>query len=64
MNKRNNCPYCGQGKITFRTITEVIFDDAGKERKFDVLVGICDNCGDKVYPKESALMIEKLTRIG
>jgi predicted transcriptional regulator len=57
--KKNNCPYCGQGNISFKTIKEVIFDTAGKEHKIDVLVGICDNCDDKVYPKESALMIER-----
>ena len=64
MKKKNNCPYCGQGNIFIKTITEVIFDNAGKEHKIDVLVGICDNCGDKVYPKESALVIEKLSKIG
>lgn len=23
---------------------------------------MCDNCGDKIYPKESALMIERITK--
>lgn len=62
MKKKNNCPYCGQGNISFKTITEVIFDNARKEQKIDVFVGICDSCGDKVYPKEGALMIEKLSK--
>lgn len=60
--KKKNCPYCGLGNISFKTITEVIFDNTAKERKIGLLVGICDNCGDKVYPKESALMIERITK--
>ena len=60
--KKFNCPNCAEGNIFYRTVTEIIKDSSGKEHKIDIQVGICDNCKDKIYPKESAMMIERIQK--
>jgi len=59
---KKNCPNCAQGDISYRKFKEVINDTNGKEHIFDILVGICDNCQEKIYPKESAMIIERFQK--
>jgi len=60
--KKKNCPNCAQGDISFRKVTEVVNDINGKEHKIDIFVGICDNCQEKIYPKESAMIVERIQK--
>lgn len=62
MKKKYNCPNCAQGYIFFKTTPEVVEDIYGKKHEIDILVGICDNCKEKIYPKESALIIERIRK--
>lgn len=60
--EKNNCPYCARGNISFKTIIEDVEDSSGKKHSINILVGICDNCQEKIYPKESAMMIERIQK--
>lgn len=57
-----NCPNCAQGNISFKTMYEVVKDISGKEHSINILVGICEHCKEKIYPKESTLMIERIQK--
>jgi len=61
MNKFN-CPTCGRGIISYKSLTESVSDSYGTSHLINIIVGVCDNCGEKVYPKESALMIERILK--
>ena len=60
--EKYNCPNCGQGNGAFKNIAETVTDIYRKKHKVDVLVGVCDRCEEKIYPKESAMMIERIKK--
>jgi hypothetical protein len=57
-----NCPNCAKGNIVFKTILEIVKDNSGKINNLDIRVGICENCKEKIYPKESAMIIERIRK--
>ncbi len=60
--KKFNCPNCAKGNIVFKTISELVNDDSGKAHNIDIRVGICENCEEKIYPKENAMIIERIRK--
>ena len=60
--KKFNCPNCAKGNIVFKTISELVHDDSGKVHNINIRVGICENCKEKIYPKESAMIIERIRK--
>ena len=57
-----NCPNCAKGNIVFKTVSEVVEDSSGKKHNLDIRVGICENCEEKIYPKESVMIIERIRK--
>ena len=60
--KKFNCPNCAKGNIIFKTISEIVKDSSGKLQNIDIRIGICENCEEKIYPKESAMIIERILK--
>lgn len=58
--KKPSCPMCGQGHIRFQETVERVPSPDGRMHKVTVRVGICDVCAERVWPRESLLIIERL----